>query len=198
MRLDKLVEELGDAITIDWRSFLLRPEPKTSNREKFIEYTKSWLGPAEQEPDAQFTVWASNEPQPTSSMPAQFAAKAVEEVAPELAAAFHRRLLQAYFTENQDISNSDTLLDLAVEVGVDRAELAAISQTDGERLTQAVIDDHNSAVNQGISGVPTVVFEGSFGVPGAQPVETYTRLIERIAEKKAELTTDDSADDTEA
>ena len=49
------------------------------------------------------------------------------------------------------------------------------------------MDEHNSAIEQGITGVPAVVFEGSFGVPGAQPVETYTQLIERIEEKKAEL-----------
>ena len=50
MRLDEVQEHFGDQLTIDWKSFLLRVEPKTENREAFIAYTKSWLNPAEQEP----------------------------------------------------------------------------------------------------------------------------------------------------
>ncbi|MDH5519459.1 MAG: hypothetical protein OEZ14_02885, partial [Acidimicrobiia bacterium] len=66
---------MGDRISIEWRSFLLRVEPKTTERDKFVEYTRSWLRPAEMEPRATFTVWASDAPPPSSSLPAQVAAK---------------------------------------------------------------------------------------------------------------------------
>lgn len=185
MRLDKLAAEMGERISIEWRSFLLRVEPKTGDRDKFIEYTKSWLNPAEQEPDAHFTVWASNEGQPPSSVPAHVAFKAVNELAPDRSAAFHDRLLTGYFTENRNIGESDVLLELAADVGVDRDSLAALGQERHDALAQAVIEEHNSAIQSQVTAVPTVVFENAFAVPGAQPVETYVRLIERIEEKKA-------------
>jgi len=188
VRLDKLIDKIGDQIQVEWKTFLLRPEaPKTTNREKFVEYTKSWLNPAEQEPDAEFTVWASDEDQPSSSVPAQVAHKAVATVAPDRAQDYHDRLLAAYFTENRNIGDAETLLDLAAEIGIDRDELENHARENQESLTQSVIDEHNAAIQSGVTAVPTVVFEHSFAVPGAQPVETYERLVERIAEKKAEL-----------
>lgn len=184
MRLDKLVEQVGDRITIEWKSFLLRVEPKTGDREKFIEYTKSWLNPGEQEPDASFTVWASNEGQPPSSVPAQVAHKAVRAFAPDRADDYHHRLLTAYFSENRNIGESDVLLDLAEEIGIDREGLATIARDNHDAFSKMVIDEHNNAIQSNVTAVPTVVFEHAFAVPGAQPIETYERLIERIEEKK--------------
>ena len=187
MRLDQLAEELGDQIVIEWKSYLLRPEPKTSDRESFIEYTKSWLRPAETEPQTSFTVWSSDADQPASSMPAQVAAKAVESLFPDKIGDFHRSLLSAYFTDNRNIGDDEVILDIAEETGIDRKQLMHGAAEHSHEFTERVIAEHNSAMNMGISGVPTVVFEGSFGVPGAQPVETYRRLAERIVEKKSQL-----------
>lgn len=191
MRLDKLAEELGDKIDVEWKTFLLRPEaPKTTDHDKFVEYTKSWLNPAEQEPDTTFTVWASDEAQPQSSVPAQVAHKAVSALAPDRADDYHHRLLTAYFTENRNIGDAETLLDLAAEIGIDRDALETVARENQESFTKMVIDEHNRAIQSNVTAVPTVVFENSFALPGAQPVETYERLVERIAEKKAELATE--------
>lgn len=185
MRLDKLADSLGDQITIEWKSFLLRPEaPKTTDHDKFVEYTKSWLNPAEQEPETEFTVWASDETQPQSSVPAQVAHKAVTALAPERAYDYHHRLLTAYFTENQNIGDEDTLLDLAEEIGIDRDALETVARENQESFTKMVIDEHNTAIQSSVTAVPTIVFEHAFAVPGAQPVETYERLVERINEKR--------------
>ena len=119
MRVDELQEQLGDDIEVEWRSFLLRAEPKTGDREKFVEYTKSWLRPADTEPKATFNVWSSEAPQPSSSIPAQVAYKVLAAGWPDRADAYHRRLMEAYFGENRDISDAAELRALAVEVGVD-------------------------------------------------------------------------------
>lgn len=185
MRLDKLVEQMGDRIEITWRSFLLRVEPKTGDRDKFVEYTKSWLNPAEQEPETAFTVWASDEGQPSSSIPAHVAHKAVELVAPERAMDYHHRLLWAYFTENRNIAESDVLLELVDDIGLDRDAVAGVATSQRDHLTQAVIDEHNLALQSQVTAVPTVLFEGTFPVPGAQPVETYVRIVEQIEDHKA-------------
>lgn len=180
MRLDKLQEEMGDRIEVEWRAFLLRAEPKTGEHAAFVEYTNSWLRPAEMEPEATFTVWASDEGQPASSIPAQVAFKTVEAIAPELAKPFHDRLLRAYFTENRNIAESNVLMELAIEVGVDGVALAEAGTTRREEFTQMVIDEHNSAMSNNVTGIPTVLFENQFPVPGAQPLETYVDIVQRI------------------
>ena len=187
MRLDELEEQMGDRINVTWKSYLLRAEPKTGDHEKFVEYTKSWIRPGEMEPKAGFTVWASDEGQPASSIPAQVAFKTVEAIRPDLAKAYHDRLMRGYFTENRDISSSEVLMELAEDVGVDRNELAEAGESRREELTQQVISEHNEAMSGGVTGIPTVVFENQMPVPGAQPLETYVRLVERIEEHLAGL-----------
>jgi len=171
---------MGDRITIEWRSFLLRVEPKTTDHDKFVEYTRSWLRPAEMEPRAHFTVWASDAPPPSSSLPAQVAAKTMELHDPESVFGYHRALLTAYFTDNRDISDLDVLADIAAECGVARAGFVAAFTEHNQALTRAVIDDHNSAIESGVTAVPTVVINNMMPVPGAQEVDAYQTWIERI------------------
>lgn len=180
MRLDQLQEHFGDRIQVEWKAFLLRVEPKTGDRERFIEYTRSWLRPAEAEPETEFTVWASDEDQPASSIPAQVAYKTVEAIAPDLAKAYHDRILRGYFAENRNIGNSDVLIELAVDVGVDQEALEEAGRERREELTQLVIDEHNEALANNVTGIPTVLFEGQFPVPGAQPLTSYIDIVERI------------------
>lgn len=180
MRLDQLKEQFGDRIDITWRSFLLRVEPKTEDRERFIEYTKSWLRPAEAEPATKFRVWASDEDQPNSSIPAQVAFKTVEAIAPERAKAFHDRLLLGYFFENRNIADSEVLIEFAVDVGLDQDMLELAGRSRRDEFTQLVIDEHNSAMERSVTGIPTVLFEDQFPVPGAQPLSTYADIVERI------------------
>lgn len=186
MRLDELAERMGDRISITWKSFLLRTEPKTTDRAKFIEYTQSWLRPAAMEPKTTFTLWSeeSSEP-PTSSLPAQVAAKTLEVVDPERVAAYHRALLTAYFTDNRDISNWDVLIDVGAEVGVDRAIFADGLREHNTAMTQAVLDDHNAAIENAVTGVPCVVINGVLPIPGAQDVEAYERWITKIEQAMA-------------
>ena len=56
-----------------WKAFLLRTEAKGTDQEKFVTYTESWRRPAATEPGAVFNVWATDEPQPSSSVPAHVA-----------------------------------------------------------------------------------------------------------------------------
>lgn len=171
---------MGDRISIEWRSFLLRVEPKTQDREKFVEYTRSWLRPAEMEPRATFSVWASDAPPPSSSLPAQVAAKTMELYEPDSVFAYHRALLRAYFTDNRDISDLDVLADIAAECDVERAGFVAAYTEHNQATTRAVIEDHNSAIESGVTAVPTVVINNLMPVPGAQEVDTYQTWIERI------------------
>ena len=176
---------MGDKIDIQWRSFLLRTEPKATSREKFVQYTQSWLRPAEMEPATHFRPWASDAPPPESSIPAQVAAKVMEIAAPEHIWSYHRALLEAYFTHNRDISSWEVLLNIAEEVGVDRGHMVAAVTEHRQQATQRVIDEHNDAINQGVTAVPTVVINNVLPIPGAQDVDSYEIWINRILERQA-------------
>ena len=162
----------------------MRVEPKTGDRDRFVEYTKSWLRPAALEPQARFQVWASDAPQPSSSIPAQVAAKVMADSFPESSMDYHHRLLEAYFAENRNIADSDELVALAEEVGVDGDGFRAAAVERSAVMTQRVIDEHNAAIEHGVTAVPTVIIGDGFPVPGAQEVETYERLVERIVENR--------------
>jgi predicted DsbA family dithiol-disulfide isomerase len=185
VRLDQLQKSRGDVIEITWRSFLLRTEPKTTDRQKFAAYTESWLRPAAMEPAADFHIWddSSDDP-PTSSLPAQIAAKAVDRCSPARATDFHWALLKAYFTDNRDISNWTVLRAIAADSGIDQVPFDELIEVGRQDLAGEVIDDHNAAVERQIHAVPSVLVDDKLVVPGAQDVEVYERIVDRLIERR--------------
>lgn len=184
MRLDELAERLGSAIIIETKSFLLRPQTSEHERERFAQYTQSWLRPAEMEPRTRFNVWSSDSPAPSGSIPAQVAAKAMAVWQPDLAHGYDRALLAAYFTHNHTISDLDVLADVAEECGADRDGFKSFVGANEQQLTRQVIDDHNEAIEQGVTAVPTVVIDGILPVQGAQEVDLYEHWIRKIIDRR--------------
>jgi predicted DsbA family dithiol-disulfide isomerase len=86
-----------------------------------------------------------------------------------------QRLLRAYFTEGELISDEQTLLRLGVEVGLDGEEVREMLA--GERFAEEVREDEASARQLGIAAVPTFVINREIGVSGAQPPEVLLELL---------------------
>jgi predicted DsbA family dithiol-disulfide isomerase len=97
--------------------------------------------------------------------------------------AMKERLLQAYFVEGKDVADHDQLADLAADVGLDRAEVAAFLRSD--EGTEALRQELRDSLERGISAVPTFVFAGLWSVPGAQDPDTMLRVLEIVTEKLA-------------
>jgi len=169
---------------VTWRAFLLRTGDKATDQAKFVAYTESWRRPGEAEPGAEFRVWSTDESQPTSSIPAHVAAKSLALIEPAASDDFHHRLLRAYFTENRTISDWAVLADLARDVGLDRDEFLSLTAERERTLSESVIAEHNEAIAQGITAVPTMVLDEVLPVQGAQEVETISRWIERLIERR--------------
>jgi predicted DsbA family dithiol-disulfide isomerase len=93
--------------------------------------------------------------------------------------AMTERLFAAYFTEGAVITDPDTLVSLAEQVGVDAA--AARDMLDGDAYTDAVRADEQAAAQLGITGVPFFVRDRRVGVSGAQPTEVLTQLLDADA-----------------
>ena len=92
-------------------------------------------------------------------------------------------LLKAYFIEHRHVGRIDDLADLAAELGFDRADVVR-SLTEAEYLP-AVRADGAQARGYGITGVPFYVFDGKYGVSGAQETATFTQVLEQVAAERA-------------
>jgi predicted DsbA family dithiol-disulfide isomerase len=91
-------------------------------------------------------------------------------------AAMKERLMAAYFTEGKAIGDRDSLVDLAVEIGIDRERARAVLDT-GE-FEDEVRAEEREASELGITGVPFFVINRRYGVSGAQPPEVMLEALE--------------------
>ena len=89
------------------------------------------------------------------------------------------RLFRAYFTEGRHVGRVDELITLGTEVGLDAG--AAREALESGRYAAAVQADIAQARAYGINGVPFFVFEGKYGVSGAQPAEVFSQVLEQVA-----------------
>jgi predicted DsbA family dithiol-disulfide isomerase len=88
-------------------------------------------------------------------------------------------LLEAYFTNGEDISNSDVLLSCAQRAGITSETVQRYLASD-EGLEE-VLSDLSLAGELGITAVPTFVFDGKWTVPGAQDVAVFENVLRRLA-----------------
>jgi predicted DsbA family dithiol-disulfide isomerase len=96
------------------------------------------------------------------------------------------RLFAAYFTEGKDIGDSETLVNLGSEIGLDPAEVRLmLASTDYSDLVRGDIEEAESL---GIHGVPFFVFNRKYAISGAQPSHLFTETLTQVwsEEEKAQ------------
>jgi predicted DsbA family dithiol-disulfide isomerase len=85
------------------------------------------------------------------------------------------RILNAYFTEGQDISHVETLAKLAAEVGMDANQVRAfLTSTEG---VAPVKELEKQAANRSIRSVPTIKI-GKETIAGAQSVDVFLTALQ--------------------
>ncbi len=102
------------------------------------------------------------------------------------------RLLHAYFTEARSVFDVDSLAALAVETGLDEAEVRAA--LGDHRYRPAVLEDVRTARALGATGVPFFVVDRRYGAAGAQPADLLLQLLERAWADAHPLVTVPAAD----
>ena len=180
-RIHELQQNVGDILRVEWRSFLLRPEPKDRTLEQFRRYTQSWHRPAEAEPGAEFSYWQGDADPPSHSMPALIAGKAAATFGTDAFDQFHFALMRAYFAQNRTISDREVQLDVADYVGLDATEFAARLDASASAFEADVVADHKAALALGFAAVPTVVIDDEDVVTGALPLAAYSKIVARRA-----------------
>jgi predicted DsbA family dithiol-disulfide isomerase len=101
--------------------------------------------------------------------------------------ALKERMMRAYQTEGQVISDPDVLVRLATEIGLDETEARAVVTSD--RYAANVRADEKLAQELGITGVPFFVLAGKLGVSGAQPVEVMKQVLAKAWADRPQLET---------
>jgi predicted DsbA family dithiol-disulfide isomerase len=91
-------------------------------------------------------------------------------------------LFSAYFQQGKDVSDEAVLLDIAENMGLDRA--ACEEWLADEALSQQVRGEQAYWRGENISGVPAIIFDGKYMVPGAQSAEVFAQVIGKVLAKR--------------
>jgi predicted DsbA family dithiol-disulfide isomerase len=176
--LEKLEESRG--VEIHWRSFELRPagsvlppdyrERILAARPRLVQMAREYYG-----------LDIDSGPFGINSRPALIGAKYAESRG--VGDAYHKAVFDAYWQQAKSIEDPAVLRDIAAKVGLDPGEFEAA-------LANPVYDaevsaDIEQAYAYGLNGVPALVFENKYLVPGAQPYDRLAQIVDQIeAEQK--------------
>lgn len=90
-------------------------------------------------------------------------------------------LFDAHFQQRRNLSDPQVLVDCAVALGLDAD--GARAALDDEVLSQIVRREQAMAWDMNISGVPAMLVQGKFLIPGAQEPEVYAQALRRVVAK---------------
>jgi predicted DsbA family dithiol-disulfide isomerase len=88
-------------------------------------------------------------------------------------------LMRAYWVEGRDIGDLETLADIAGENGMGRETTLRLLQSDADADDIQARDE--DARRKGVTAVPTFLIAQQYVVSGAQPVETWDKVIAEIS-----------------
>jgi predicted DsbA family dithiol-disulfide isomerase len=185
--------EHADQVQVTWRSFELDPEApqeRTGDRAARLAEKYGMTIERARELEQGLVATAAGEGLEfrfdIARSGSTFDAHRIVHLAAEhgLQDAMKERLLRAYFSEGELVGDAETLLRLAVEVGLPSEE---VSQTlAGERFAEEVRDDEQTARRLGVSAVPTFVVDRALGASGAQPPAELLELLRTGWSRQAE------------
>ncbi|BAY81892.1 putatively similar to frnE protein [Calothrix parasitica NIES-267] len=94
------------------------------------------------------------------------------------------RIFTAYFTEGQNISNAETLANLATDIGIDKDVALEFIQSNAG--TSQVRELEHKAVSRGIRGVPSICI-GKEILSGAQPIDVFLITLQKAVDELTEV-----------
>ena len=92
------------------------------------------------------------------------------------------RFYRAYFTEGRSVFDDASLTLLAVESGLDAADVERVLTSDA--YAAEVTADVREAQALGANGVPFFVVDHRFGVSGAQSTDVFAQVLARARESR--------------
>ena len=186
-QLDRAIAETGvNPFDISWRIFQLNPEmpPEGMDRRAYLE--AKFGGPERAREvydrvekaagEAGVEVRFDKIPRTPNTMDAHRLIRWARATGHQ--SALVDRLFADYFTNGRDISDHAVLLDAAESVGMEREVVARLLEGDADR--DELREEEAAAREMGVNGVPCFVIGGKYVLQGAQPAETWARVISEL------------------
>ncbi|WP_432671201.1 DsbA family oxidoreductase [Flavobacterium sp. SM2513] len=185
-RLEKAISELGiqDQVEIEWQPFELNANMPEEGQD-LVEHIAEKYGSSleQQKQSQQHMIDAGKELDFTFDyfegmrMVNTFEA----HVLLEYAKAFDKQtelkmhLTKAFFSDNQDVSKRGVLQQALLDVGLNATE--GLAQLDHAAARETVKNTESYWQSMGVTSVPTIVFNRKSAVTGAQPVDTFKKVL---------------------
>jgi predicted DsbA family dithiol-disulfide isomerase len=83
--------------------------------------------------------------------------------------------LKAHFTDNINLNEEENLIQVAVSVGLNEADVKRVLSSN--EFEESVNEDAYTAQQFGARGVPFFVFNRESAVSGAQPIEVFEKIL---------------------
>ncbi len=207
-QLSKALAELEGEIAADirWRPFELNPDMPQAGEEQEAHLRRKYGRPAEEgarlrgqmkaiaESAGVSLSYEGGDAESNGAPPAmmwntrdchKLLTFALEEAGPAVQTQLKLALFRAHFNRRANLSDRALLLDIAAEAGLHRE--AAKAALDDPELEARVIAEEQQAWDYNITGVPAMIVDGRFLIPGAQSPEVYVNALRRVAAKSREV-----------
>ncbi|WP_378186348.1 DsbA family protein [Aquimarina sp. W85] len=188
-RLQKAIDEMGvrDKVVVEWQPFELNPT-MPSEGENVIEHITNKYGASKKD------QLRSKEHMAQAGAELGFKFDYFDEMRMVNTRAAHvlldyakennkqtelkMRLVTAFFSERKDVSDREILIQEIKNIGLDAKE--ALFRLDDTTAHKEVQAKETYWQNLGVSSVPTMVFNGSSAVTGAQSVDVYKQILTEV------------------
>jgi predicted DsbA family dithiol-disulfide isomerase len=184
--LEAYQETRDRELDIDWRPFDLRSQKRgpdgeidhsvdDGKDEAYYDQVRQNVDRLREQYDAEEMLDLDDLPEELDSFDAQVASLYVKREHPDQWLEFDEAIFEALWVEGRDVGDVDVLAEIADETGLDGEEIrTAVAD---EELRDELRVEFTEAQGDGVTGVPTFVYEGH-GARGAVPPEQLERLVE--------------------
>lgn len=192
--LELAIEKTGmkDLVDIEYHAYQLTPDAPTESGTLFYDFATKHMGISSDQIQEMVgatveraaslgLVYRFDNMMHQNTMKAHRISKYAKEVG--LEKEYQERMFYAVFTENIFIADTDNLVQLAGEVGLDTDKVREIADDENAYYDDVRGDIYNAS-QIGVRGVPFYVFNNQYAVSGAQPGELFVELLEKM---KSEL-----------
>ena len=92
---------------------------------------------------------------------------------------FHEKIFYAYFTETMDIGNAEILCKVAAGCGLDSIDMMRALKDGCYKLR--LDEARKEGLKIQLTGVPTFIINDKHKIVGAQPIKSFTDILDKIS-----------------